>query len=664
MVFLQSAMLWALLAAGIPVLIHLLNRRRHRTVKWAAMQFLLKATRESRGRKRLRHILILTCRVLGIAALATAAARPLVSGLLGWGSGHPDLVILVLDRSASMEANPAGGAIPRREIGLRRVTDALADLAGTRVVLLDSAGGQPQDLPSPGALIELSATAATDTSASLTQLLSRSAEFLSQVPENSEIWIVSDLQASSWEPAHERWEAVRASLGSLPRPPRLRVLSLAGDSAPNLSVRILESRRLGSRLALDLEFNRNPDAGGSVQVPLEIELNGARRSESVTVSGQRLTSRHLIPIPRQEESGHGSVRIPGDGNPRDNVAYFAYGPPRPVRSLVVAPEGEAADYLALAAAPGNFGGSEVELIQEPGPESLDLDGIACLLWALPLPDGALADRLEDFLEDGGRILFFAPLKDDETSFLELSWSPLEESPAEQFFVLDSWNHDDGLLRDGLDGSAIPADRLKSIRRRLPRGNSPVFARWNDSEPFLSRLVVGRGVAWMVGSRPDYTWSNLGDADVLLPLVQRAVTAGSQRFDAGYLAELGSNLARVRPGESHRRLDDHDPASGAESIHLAGIHQLGDRTLALNRPASEDLPDRIDAATLDTLLEGTRFSLFEDAGASASESISRGVWRGFLIAMLCFLVAEALLCLPTAAPERATATTPARPFHAR
>ena len=41
------------------------------------MQFLLKASRESRGKKKLRHILILTCRALAIAALVTAIARPL-----------------------------------------------------------------------------------------------------------------------------------------------------------------------------------------------------------------------------------------------------------------------------------------------------------------------------------------------------------------------------------------------------------------------------------------------------------------------------------------------------------------------------------------------------------------------------------------------------------
>ena len=149
MSFLQPLLLWGLLAAAIPVIIHLLNRRRHKTVMWAAMQFLLKATRESRGKKKLRHILILTCRTLGVAALATAAARPLLSGVMGWSGGKPDLVVLILDRSASMESTPQGGTVPRRDLALQRVRDALADLEGTRLVLIDSASGADNKYDTP-----------------------------------------------------------------------------------------------------------------------------------------------------------------------------------------------------------------------------------------------------------------------------------------------------------------------------------------------------------------------------------------------------------------------------------------------------------------------------------------------------------------------------------
>ena len=97
MTFLAQPLLWGLFAAAVPVIIHLLNRRRFRIVDWAATNFLLKAARESRGKKKLKHILILLCRALAIAALIFAVSRPLVGGFLGSGSGSVGTVVLVVN---------------------------------------------------------------------------------------------------------------------------------------------------------------------------------------------------------------------------------------------------------------------------------------------------------------------------------------------------------------------------------------------------------------------------------------------------------------------------------------------------------------------------------------------------------------------------------------
>ena len=99
MSFTSPWLLWALFAASIPIIIHLVNRWRHRSVHWAAMEFLLRAARETRGTKKLLHYLILALRVLAVAALVTAFARPLLSSFFGWGSSGLNEVLLVLDLS-------------------------------------------------------------------------------------------------------------------------------------------------------------------------------------------------------------------------------------------------------------------------------------------------------------------------------------------------------------------------------------------------------------------------------------------------------------------------------------------------------------------------------------------------------------------------------------
>ena len=47
MIFFQKFILWGLPLVLLPVIIHLINRMRHKPKQWAAMQFLLAATRSS-----------------------------------------------------------------------------------------------------------------------------------------------------------------------------------------------------------------------------------------------------------------------------------------------------------------------------------------------------------------------------------------------------------------------------------------------------------------------------------------------------------------------------------------------------------------------------------------------------------------------------------------
>jgi len=645
MLFLNPLLLWGLLAAAVPIAIHLLNRRRHKTIQWAAMQFLLKATRESRGKKKLRHILILTCRALAIAALAFAAARPIVSGLIGWGGGSIDTVVLLLDRSASMESKPGDGLNPRRQIVIEKVRDAMANLGSPRLVLIDSASKKPQEVPSPETLTELSATAPTDTAADFPTLLNRAAEFLMETSGRSEIWLASDLQSSNWHPDDERWATARASLASLPQKPAIRVLSLTGTSAPNTNIRLLSARRTGDEILLDLEILRAEESRGTANVPLTTHLNGTRTTESLSLPTQSLRFQKRIAIPPDSATGYGWLTIPADGNPSDNAAFFAYGPSRPIKTVVVAPAGEAADYLALAAAPPGFGNQSVSRIDPGQVAALATGDAAAIIWAAPLPTGPAYEAVSRFLTSGGHVLFLPPGTPSENSFADLKWSDPTDAPAGKFFILKDWNHSDGPLRDGIDGTPIPAERLRAIRRQIPQGDASPLARWEDEEPFITRRIVDHGTAWFLGTTPDYTWSNLGDADVLLPTVQRIIAAGADRFDASYLTTVGSDTTQLLAGETRTRLDDHGSPDPSNAAYQSGIFRLGERLLAVNRPAQEDAPEVLSRESLDTALAGTSYTLLDQAGQANAPSLSRDVWRAFLIAVLLFFISEAILCLP-------------------
>ncbi|HEX8203657.1 MAG TPA: BatA domain-containing protein, partial [Isosphaeraceae bacterium] len=114
----NAAMLLGLLGMAIPVIIHLLNRRRAVVVDWGAMQF-LELGRRARRRINLTELLLMAGRMLLLGLVALALARPFwmpkpagadAAGRdagAGAGAQRRD-VVLVLDGSASM-GRRAGG---------------------------------------------------------------------------------------------------------------------------------------------------------------------------------------------------------------------------------------------------------------------------------------------------------------------------------------------------------------------------------------------------------------------------------------------------------------------------------------------------------------------------------------------------------------------------
>src|SRR5688572_18409069 len=104
--FVTPAFAWAGLAlVGIPILIHILNRRRYKTVNWAAMEFLLRALKKNRRRLKFEQWLLLATRCLLLFLAAAALARPFgcaqqtIASIAGSRSG---LHVIVIDNSYSM----------------------------------------------------------------------------------------------------------------------------------------------------------------------------------------------------------------------------------------------------------------------------------------------------------------------------------------------------------------------------------------------------------------------------------------------------------------------------------------------------------------------------------------------------------------------------------
>ena len=78
MQFLNQILLAGLAAAAIPIIIHLLNRRRFKRVPWAAMRFVQVSLQRNQRRMQIEDLILLIIRCLLLALLAFALARPAV----------------------------------------------------------------------------------------------------------------------------------------------------------------------------------------------------------------------------------------------------------------------------------------------------------------------------------------------------------------------------------------------------------------------------------------------------------------------------------------------------------------------------------------------------------------------------------------------------------
>jgi hypothetical protein len=642
--FLQPFILFALPVILLPVIIHLINRMRHRPQPWAAMRFLLTATRSSTGHAKLRQFLILLFRVLAVLMLVLFLARPLAGGWLGWAlAPAPDVILILLDRSASMETQTAGTGQSRREQALKLLGDAAREFEETsHLVLIDSALRAPQQLAGAASLGTVSLSTATDTAADIPALFQAA---LNWVIENragtAEFWVASDLQRSNWKPEDSRWTALLAQMSALPQKVRIRLLALNQPGPENTSLALQEvyRRDRGGQGELNWVVDLQRASGAAGPLSLEVNLDGLTTPLQVELEGQSMRWRNKVSL-GERKTGWGAVRIPADANARDNAAYFVYGPEASLQATVVSGEDQVSRILRMAAAVVREG------VRRPGavihPEraaAAAWSDSTLLIWQAPLPVDAAAEAVRSFAEEGGVVIFFPPGEPAAQSFAGVSWGEVQEA-SEQPFVIGRWDSAQGPLAATEEGFNLPVGQVKFLRRQEMSGPKQVLAAFVDGMPWLARQSMGKGDVYFCGTLPRSDWSSLVDGPVLVPMLQRLLQSGARRVqvtDSYYCGE-------INPAEAQRRWAPVHPEGNKEPQLQAGVYRIGDRLVAVNRPVAEDEIEMMEAASARLLFGGLPVQLFQEQ-AGENQQLQGEVWRALLVAMLLFLFAEGLLILP-------------------
>ena len=105
MLLLNPAFFWAVAAfVGVPLLVHLLRRRRVKVVAWAAMEFLQQSQKRQKRKLRIEELILLLLRTLMIALAVFAFGRPVLRavGIPLLSQNARVYAVIVVDNSFSM----------------------------------------------------------------------------------------------------------------------------------------------------------------------------------------------------------------------------------------------------------------------------------------------------------------------------------------------------------------------------------------------------------------------------------------------------------------------------------------------------------------------------------------------------------------------------------
>ncbi|MDG2391293.1 MAG: BatA domain-containing protein [Planctomycetaceae bacterium] len=218
----SPSMLFGLGAASIPIIIHLLHKRRYKKTSWAAMKFLMEAARQQSRRLRWEQLIVLLVRCLAVMLLAMAFSRPFFENAFSSVSGRaPRHIIVVLDDSFSM------GHLIGNETRLEQGKEAVRQLLQTSVSgdgysLLCLSDERQSNLLAPtfrqdSFLAELEKIGLTEQPIDLHGALARLESLLidSPQPREKELLIVSDFQQKDWSPTGTKKQLLESRLARL-----------------------------------------------------------------------------------------------------------------------------------------------------------------------------------------------------------------------------------------------------------------------------------------------------------------------------------------------------------------------------------------------------------------------------------------------------------------
>ena len=704
--FLYRPMLWGLLGVSVPIVIHLLNRFRHREIDWGAMALLRKALVVRSRQVRLEDILILLLRCLAVALIALAMARPaLRSGAGRWfGKDAQVGVVIVLDGSYSMAHQP--GVKSRFRRGLERVRQVLKTVKAGSPLKIVLGGSRLHPFPGLKDVYDEAAVERALAKAeplperlNLEACLQQAKALVRDLKAPArECYLVTDAQATTWGDLSDE---AKVSLGELARLGKVYFLATPATSNENVAVTHFGlsggTLRKNTMARYSAEV-RNVGRKAREKITLTLLLDGqpvGRRVVEQLDPGAATTVPLFVRFDRTGDARL-TVRTGHDALATDNVRHAVAHVHERLRVLCVdgdpssRPFKSETDYLLTALDPrrtGPAGGTlEVKAVS-----SLDLpaqrmaDYQVVVLANVPDIRQVQANALAGFVRRGGGLIIFlgdktaarvinARMKTADGTLLPGEVGDLAE-PARSGqgypLALAAAGHPLTLPLKTLPARLLERARVMRFFTIRPAAGARVLLGMAGTDaPLLLERPVGRGNVLLFASTADRAWTNFIVHPAGPIFVHQAITYLTRRPHERQFTTGGPLAVPVRGRDEVDTITFRDPAGDETTVQLAerdgervaelpaagavGFYELlqAGEARPLAAVAANVDPGESDVTTLQgnalvKALSGLPLKVFEaDQGnlldAIAAARVGVELWRYLAILALIVLAAEAYL----------------------
>ncbi|AMV40992.1 BatA domain-containing protein [Planctomyces sp. SH-PL62] len=615
MTFLSPLLIWGTLLGAIPIIIHLLNRRRFRRVEWAPMKYLKLTIQRNRRRIQLEELLLLLLRIAVPVLLFFFLSRPVLNptGMENWiGRGGRSSEIVLVDDSLSMGYASGEGTAFQKALQVAtallgstpaqdRCTLATTS-APTAPVVHDVEAGRREDLAAAVAGLVPSATHAAWPSvlAGVDDVLK------SCTYPTRRLTILTDLRRSGWDAAvgeiAERWgedgvvvrvvdvgSAETANVALQALVPLERTILAGAPSAWEAVIRNDSPRALvGAKAVLRVDDKPSeitlPEIapGETVRTPLSVAFPGAGPHEF-------------------------SLQLPDDELPADGRRWAAV----PVKdSLLIRlvdgepstePFGSEVDYLAapLSIGVGSAEAWRIEVVPDQdflSPRLETPDVLVLANVAAPTPEQA--DRIRKLVREGMGLMIFAGARVDlglyndlfhrpgdrllpypfkatsDQAFRGLFIEPARPSPLEKLLELKASAFERVPVRWITTVEETAAAPVEGAEPKDADGKDEarVLARWNDPDrsAAVAERVVGEGRVQLWTTTADRAGNDWPVEPSFVLAIREAVKGAARATPTSNTVAAGDPIRRVVRSShevTNARLAPHE---GAEPVSLSAV----------------------------------------------------------------------------------------------